>query len=245
MSGYQPRSSGKKETTLVDSTGRPVTAINEVLIEKPLLETGWYHPVVYGVPVSNRGFYMSLNPKYEIRSAIASDIERVSALANICAEGRIRAYGIQPGDPDYKLGVEYQRSEAGLEELRYQMRLAMSDSDAHQFWVAERRSDERLAALCIASMVRSGETPHVYMDRVFVAKGDEGNGIASEFVARLISWAGNLPITSEVVVGNNRALGLYEHLGFRAEGETEPTPGFETGLKRVYIIRWPTKKEVA
>lgn len=187
---------------------------------------------------------MAMNPNYEIRIATTDDNRLVQDMAEICAEGRIRAYGIQPGGPDYTLGVDTQRSEQGLAELREQLRLSAEQPHAHRLWVAERNVDKRLAGLCIAQKVLD-MTPHVYMDRVFVAEADEGNGIASEFLARIIDWAGDLPVKSEVVVGNDRALGLYKRRGFVVVGKQEQIPGFKTELERFKIVRLAGSEEVA
>lgn len=180
---------------------------------------------------------MALNPDYNIRPAQPSDEELVPAMARLCADGRIRAYGIKPGGPDYALGVERQLSDGGLVELRDQIKRAVAPEAQTAFWVAENRPERRLAGICIAQVVRDEGPQYVYLDRVFVGESDEGNGIASDFLERVIVWAGSMRIEGDVVSTNERALGLYTRRGFVIAGKEPPIPGFETELTRLRIVR--------
>jgi hypothetical protein len=67
MSGYQPRSSEQNDFSLVEFDGQPVTAHKQALIEKPLLEIGWYRP--YGFRCLTEVFMYQNLPTYELGEA--------------------------------------------------------------------------------------------------------------------------------------------------------------------------------
>jgi len=187
---------------------------------------------------------MTKNLEYDIHPATSADVRLVQAMAQICADGRIRAYGIKPGGPDYVLGVEKQLSEDGLEELRYQVRQSVDNPEHSRVWLAESRADRHLAGLCIVQAVTVDSDSHIYFDRIFVDRTDEGHGIASAFIDRVIDFADGRTIEGDVVAGNDRALGLYMRRGFKEAGRTEPVPGFETELERIRIVRQGEGKAV-
>ncbi|HEY2225469.1 GNAT family N-acetyltransferase [Actinomycetospora sp.] len=63
---------------------------------------------------------------------------------------------------------------------------------------------------------------------MWVEPAFRGRGLSDLLVAALMAWArreGAQTLALWVVDGNDRALGLYERLGFEATGERQPLPG--------------------
>ena len=204
MSGYQPRSSGKKLIHIsVDPDGiGPLDPERSANQRKPLLETGWYRPYL-GFRWLTEVFYMEA-----ITVICRAQPIHVPAIAQAVSSIRERTYHVVPGTAAYEHMVAEPLLPAKLVELSEWV----SRPDSEIFAEVLATSSGGIGGVAVGR--RRPERDLDELDYLFIYEEFQGQGWGTKLLEHFCMWA----IQRQrvwVLDGNEHALHVYDRQGFK------------------------------
>lgn len=147
-----------------------------------------------------------------------ADVEVVRADAEIRDEARgVRLRALADAPEAFAASLE---EEQAFDDAEWERRVTTNA------WFLVRADGEAVGLAC--GIPEPDDDAGRHLVGMWVEPAFRGRGLSDLLVAAVMAWArreGAETLALWVVDGNDRALGLYERLGFEATGEQQPVPG--------------------